>query len=132
MSWDDFSNAGFSRTDAPLDGVLQFSAPIAKNIESWPDKQEEMRRRLRKAQKALPTFGWDTNPVLGTEEWVEEAFVDVFCDLVYGAGWMDTDRTDEVERECNWALVCDSGWGSRSNTHLSCRSNSNRRRSQPV
>jgi hypothetical protein len=113
MSWDDFSNAGFSRTDAPLDGVLQFSAPIAKNIESWPDKQEELRRRLRKAQKALPTFGWDTNPVLVTEEWVQEAFVDVFCDLVYGAGWMDTDRTDEVERECNWALVSASGWVSR-------------------
>jgi hypothetical protein len=124
MSWDDFSNAGFSRTDAPLDGVLQFSAPIAKNIESWPDKQEEMRRRLRKAQKALPTFGWDTNPVLGTEEWVEEAFVDVFCDLVYGAGWMDTDRTDEVERECNWALVGAFGWFSRLHTHPSFRSSS--------
>jgi hypothetical protein len=43
--------------------------------------------------------------VLGHEEVVEEAFVDVFCDLVYGAGWMDMDRVDEVERECNWALV---------------------------
>jgi hypothetical protein len=105
MSWDDFSAAGFSRMDAPLDATLQFSPPIGKSIEVWPAHQEEMRRRLRKAQKALPSFGWDTNPVLGQEDFVEEAFVDVFCDLVYGAGWMDTDRTDDIERECSWALV---------------------------
>jgi hypothetical protein len=61
----------------------------------------------------LPAFGWDTEPVLGTEEVVEEAFVDVFCDLVWGGGWreevggiMSTEGpVTEVERECNWALV---------------------------
>jgi hypothetical protein len=104
LSWDDFSNAGFSRMDAPLDGVLQFTAPPSPAAGA-PAQSEEMRRRLKKAQRALPAFGWDTAPVLGAEEFVEEAFVDVFCDLVYGAGWMDTDRVDEVERECNWALV---------------------------
>ena len=43
-------------------------------------------------------------PVTGTEAIIEEAFVDVFCDLVYGGGWMDTKRED-IDRECNWALV---------------------------
>jgi hypothetical protein len=30
--------------------------------------------------------------------------MDVFCDLMYGGGWMETER-EEVDRECNWALV---------------------------
>ena len=28
----------------------------------------------------------------GTEAIIEEAFVDVFCDLVYGGGWIDMKR----------------------------------------
>ena len=64
-----------------------------------------MHRKLKKAQKALPPFGWDTEPVLGSEEVIEEAFVDVFCDLIYGGGWMDEERREETDRECNWALV---------------------------
>jgi hypothetical protein len=41
---------------------------------------------------------------MDTEAVIEEAFIDVFCDLVYGGGWMDTEWED-VHRECNWALV---------------------------
>ncbi len=41
---------------------------------------------------------------MGVEAVIEEAFVDVFCDLVYGGGWVDVER-EEVDRECNWALV---------------------------
>jgi hypothetical protein len=90
--------------DAPLDATLQF-APPPPVAGPAPAQTEAERRRLKKTQRAMPVFGWDTAPVLGPEEFVEEAFVDVFCDLVYGAGWMDTDRVDEAERECNWALV---------------------------
>lgn len=43
--------------------------------------------------------------MIGREEVIEEAFVDVFCDLLYGGGWMDKERMEEVDRECNWALV---------------------------
>ena len=42
---------------------------------------------------------------MGGEEVIEEAFVDVFCDLIYGGGWMDDERREETDRECNWALV---------------------------
>lgn len=70
-----------------------------------PQDRAELARKLRKAHRALPPFGWDTDPVIGREEWVEESFVDVFCDLIYGGGWMDLERAEEVERECNWALV---------------------------
>lgn len=74
-------------------------------INSWPTHSAEIQRKLKKTQKALPLFGWDTEPVLGAEEMVEEAFVDVFCDLIYGGGWMDLERCEETDRECNWALV---------------------------
>lgn len=64
-----------------------------------------MSKKLKKTQKGLPAFGWDTEPVVGNEEVIEEAFVDVFCDLVYGGGWMDLERDEELDRDCNWALV---------------------------
>ncbi|KAI0739692.1 hypothetical protein C8Q80DRAFT_1111575 [Daedaleopsis nitida] len=105
LSWQDFSSSGFSRTDAHLSTTLQFSAPVANTISSWPSHQAEMHRKLKKTQKALPAFGWDTEPVLATEEVIEEAFLDVFCDLIYGSGWMDGERREETDRECNWALV---------------------------
>lgn len=45
---------------------------------------------------------------MGGEEVIEEAFVDVFCDLVYGGGWMDAERMEDIDRDCSWALVCQS------------------------
>jgi hypothetical protein len=104
LTWTDFSSSGFSRTDAPLSATLQFSTPLVNSISAWPEQQADITRKLKKTQKSLPPFGWDTEPVMGSEAVIEEAFVDVFCDLVYGGGWMDIERED-VDRECNWALV---------------------------
>ena len=42
----------------------------------------------------------DTEPVVGSEEVIEETFVSAICDL---DGW--TRRGKELDRECNWALV---------------------------
>lgn len=105
LSWNDFSSSGFSRTDAPLSATLQFSAPLSATISSWPAQNAEIAKKLKKQQKALPAFGWDTEPVVGNEEIIEEAFVDVFCDLIHGSGWMDAEREDDIDRDCNWALV---------------------------
>ncbi|PFH49544.1 hypothetical protein AMATHDRAFT_76152 [Amanita thiersii Skay4041] len=105
LSWNDFSAAGFSRNDGPLSATLQFSTPIANTISTWPSQNAEIHKKLKKAEKALPPFGWDTEPVVLNEEVIEEAFIDVFCDLVYGGGWMDNERVEEVDRDCNWALV---------------------------
>jgi hypothetical protein len=113
LSWNDFSSAGFTRLDAPLSATLQFSPPLTISASSSTNSKElnaELTRKLRKAHKALPAFGWDTNPVLGPEEVVEEAFVDVFCDLLWGGGWMERASgvggpQAELARECSWALV---------------------------
>jgi hypothetical protein len=90
--------------DAPLSTTLQFSPPLINSISSWPEQQTDITRKVKKLQKSLPPFGWDTEPVMGAEVIIEESFIDVFCDLVYGGGWIDFGR-DEVDRECNWALV---------------------------
>ena len=105
LTWNDFSQAGFTRLDDPLNTTLQFSTPVAATINQWPTQNAEISRKLKKTQKSLPTFGWDTEPVMASEEVIEEAFVGIFCDLVYGGGWMDIERGEEVDRECNWALV---------------------------
>ena len=105
LTWNDFSQAGFSRMDDPLNTTLQFSTPLTATINQWPTQNAEISRKLKKTQKSLPPFGWDTEPVMASEEVVEEAFLDVFCDLVYGGGWMDIERGEDVDRECNWALV---------------------------
>jgi hypothetical protein len=105
LSWNDFSSAGFSRMDAPLSATLQFSTPVANTITSWPAQSADLNKKLKKTQKSLPAFGWDTEPVIGSEEVIEEAFLDVFCDLIYGGGWMDLERGETLDRDCNWALV---------------------------
>ncbi|KAF8966109.1 hypothetical protein BDZ97DRAFT_1917804 [Flammula alnicola] len=105
LSWNDFSSAGFTRMDAPLSATLQFSTPLTNTISSWPAQSAEINRKLKKTHKSLPAFGWDTEPVIGNEEIIEEAFLDVFCDLIYGGGWMDLERGEMLDRDCNWALV---------------------------
>ena len=105
LTWNDFSATGFIRNDVPLEETLQFSTPLANTISSWPANNASITTKLKKTQRSLPPFGWDTAPVIGAEEMVEEAFLDVFCDLIYGGGWMDIERGEETDRECNWALV---------------------------
>ena len=108
LSWNDFSSSGFTRSDAPLTATLQFSTPFANQISSWPSQSAEINKKLKKSQKLLPAFGWDTEPVIGAEEVIEEAFLDVFCDLIYGGGWMDLERGEMLDRDCNWALVSEN------------------------
>jgi hypothetical protein len=36
-----------------------------------------------------------TEPIIGSEEVIQEAFADVF----YGGGWMDVERVREIDRE---------------------------------
>lgn len=105
LTWNDFSAAGFSRSDASLSQTLQFSQPLQQTVQQWPQHEKEVHRKLKKnIQKALPPFGWDTAPVMdGREDVIEEGFLDVFCDILYGGSWID--RAETTFRECNWALV---------------------------
>jgi len=59
---------------------------------------------------------------------IEEVFMDVFCDPIYGGGWMEVEREEDY-KQCNYVLVsapiqgiCDH----RFNIIPSCRLSSNR------
>ena len=98
LTWADFSTSGFTLSDSSLSSALQFSPPLSSSISTYPERAGDLTRKLKKTQKALPPFGWDTEPIMGGEELIEEAFLDVFCDLIYGGGWMDDERREEVDR----------------------------------
>ncbi|KAF8756502.1 hypothetical protein RHS01_04262 [Rhizoctonia solani] len=89
MTWSDFSAAGFMRDEAPLSETLQFAAPLSTTIQTWPTASEDLHRKLKKQQKVLPTFGWETTPVAGQEWVVEEAFLDCWADLIWSSGGVD-------------------------------------------
>jgi hypothetical protein len=104
LSWNDFSDAGFSRGETSLSETLQFGPSLSQTVQQWPTQEKDIHRKLKKSVQKLPPFGWDTAPIMdGREEIIEEGFLDIFCDLLYGGGW--TDRTETTFRECNWALV---------------------------
>jgi len=107
MSWNDFSSAGFTRSETdrqfPLSATLQFSTPLSDSIARWPNHADDIHRKLKKTQKTLPAFGWDTTPVAGMEWLVEEGFADCWADLLLSSGWMDME--EGTYRDANWALV---------------------------
>ncbi|KAG9119317.1 hypothetical protein FRC07_005708 [Ceratobasidium sp. 392] len=103
MTWNDFSTAGFLRDDSPLSDTLQFAAPLQTTIQTWPTTSEDIHRKLKKQQKVLPTFGWETTPVAGQEWVVEEAFLDCWADLIWSSGW--SEREERTHRDSNWALI---------------------------
>jgi hypothetical protein len=86
LTWTDFSSSGFTWTDTPLSATLQFSTPLVNSISSWPEQQANITQKLKKTPKSLLPFGWDTKPVMDAEVIIEDAFMDVFCDLMYGGG----------------------------------------------
>lgn len=124
VNWSDFALGGFDRPQLkssmtsppssggenplpflpmdPLAEVLQFSVPVDKP-EAWSEHASELHRKLRKQQKSLPSFGWETGAVGGREWIVEESMVQAWGELCLSSGWMD--RLEGTFRESNWALV---------------------------
>jgi len=110
--------AGVETNDAHLDGflvhwipshrratdTLQFSTHLVNSISSWPEQQADIARKLKKTQRVFSAFRWDIEPVMDTEVIIDEALMDVFCDLMYDGGWMEIEP-EEGDRECDWALM---------------------------
>ncbi|KAJ3860703.1 hypothetical protein EV359DRAFT_48626 [Lentinula novae-zelandiae] len=120
LDWSSFTSSGFSRSDQPLNTALQLSVPPQLNLStsltplsspsspktSPPLTPSESKKLRKKAKNGAPTFSWDTEPVLGPEQIIEEAFLDVYCDLLQGSGWNEgLHSLASDNRPCNWALV---------------------------
>ncbi|KAI6144186.1 hypothetical protein BKA82DRAFT_4175223 [Pisolithus tinctorius] len=106
MNWNDFAAIGFSRPGDFLDISLHQSSPaIHKGVPSFT-RSVSIARKLRKAQHVQqPQIELDSEPVVGSEVVIEEAFLSVFCDLIYGSGWSSIGHGEKIDRESNWALV---------------------------
>lgn len=122
VTWNDFSLSGFDRpiirpasstgmkddalpllpVNDPLHEVLQFSVPV-DNSTAWNEHSSELTRKLRKQQKSLPTFGWETGAVAGRDWIIEEGMINAWAELCLSSGWMD--RLEGTFRESNWAFV---------------------------
>jgi hypothetical protein len=111
LAWDDFAapTGGFERSSEALSKSLIFSPSLLDQIEGWPEEREELRKKLKKSQKGMTKFDWDTTPSLvpgvtgASVSVIEEAFVDVWSDLLLGGGW--TDYSELTFREASWVLV---------------------------
>ncbi|TDL19323.1 hypothetical protein BD410DRAFT_842224 [Rickenella mellea] len=62
-----------------LSTTLHFDTQL-KAFTEWLNQPAEMQCTLKRGQKALHSFGWDTSPVMGDEEVMEDSFMDVFYD----------------------------------------------------
>ncbi|KAF5380338.1 hypothetical protein D9757_007926 [Collybiopsis confluens] len=140
LDWTSFSSSGFSRSETPLQTALQLSiSPIpgltlgnSTNNSSSANSPTgsssppatpvmEGRKLRKKTRNGTPVnnnnaFMFDMEPVLGQEQIIEEAFVDVFCDLVRGSGWGQVSAPSAAAgyghsslrdegRNCHWTLV---------------------------
>lgn len=107
ISWQDFASpqGGFDRSNEALSKSLLFSPPVQEQIQHWPEEREEMQKKLKKAYKEAIPFTWDTTPAIVNARgaFVEEMFLDIWVELLYGGGWTDTEEL--TFREANWVLV---------------------------
>ncbi|KAI6111844.1 hypothetical protein EDD16DRAFT_1710186 [Pisolithus croceorrhizus] len=104
MNWNDFAAIGFSRS-GDLDVSLHLNNPVIHKGSPSLTRGPSVARKLRKAPHVQPQVELVSEPVLGSEEVIEEAFLGVFCDLIYGGGWSDMEHVEKVDKESNWALV---------------------------
>ncbi len=126
ISWNDFSELGFDRLPSkpaptggdprynrtatpipplsydPLSDALQFNVPV-DSPSAWTDHSVDLHRKLKKQQKNLPQFGWETTPVAGREWIIEEGMATTWCELCLSSRWVDWN--EGTFRESNWALV---------------------------
>ncbi|KAI6024237.1 hypothetical protein EDC04DRAFT_3143412 [Pisolithus marmoratus] len=105
MNWNDFAAIGFSRPGDFLDTSLFLSSPVIQKGASSFTRGVSTARKLRKVPPVQPQIQLDPEPIVGSEEVIEEAFLDVFCDLIYGGGWSDFEHAGKIDKETNWALI---------------------------
>ncbi|KAJ9114225.1 hypothetical protein QFC22_005677 [Naganishia vaughanmartiniae] len=113
MTWDDFTSpsGGFDRTPSALADSLAITQPLVQeHLQHWPEERDELRKKLRKGYKELPSFDAyehrfrvDKEGENGSGIWVQEPFLDVWADLLLSGGWMETDEL--TYRPANWVIV---------------------------
>jgi hypothetical protein len=88
LTWTDFLSSGFSRASSPLNAMLQIDPGAAGRCHPQGEEDVEAPPTVRIGHRACHGHGGD----------YRGSIIDVFCDFVYGVGWIDICRGDVDNR----------------------------------
>ncbi|KAF8468688.1 hypothetical protein DFH94DRAFT_816107 [Russula ochroleuca] len=94
LTWTDFLSSGFSRASSPLNAMLQIDPGAAGRCHPQGEEDVEAPPTVRIGHRACHGHGGD----------YRGSIIDVFCDFVYGVGWIDICRGDVDNRALTRAL----------------------------
>lgn len=119
VQWSQFEKSGFVIADDGLASVLSFDDGLRDDLERWPAERAELMEKLRKANKMIPSFAYDTTPYIvssptldssTTGQWdtkpisqFDEVFAEVYADILLGNGW--SNRDEQTHRNANFVMV---------------------------
>lgn len=119
VQWSQFEKSGFVMADDGLASVLTFDDGLRDDLEKWPAERAELMEKLRKTNKMMPTFAYDTRPYIvssptldttTTGQWdakpisqFDEVFAEVYADILLGNGW--SNRDEQTHRTANFVVV---------------------------
>lgn len=119
VQWSQFERSGFSLKDDGLESVLAFDDLLQQDVKRWPEERAELLDKLRKTDKAMPPFPYDTTPCVisspsldseATGQWVQkpfsrmdDVFPEVYADILLGNGW--SNRDELTHRNANFVIV---------------------------
>jgi hypothetical protein len=119
VQWSQFEQSGFELSDEGLKTVLAFDETIQEEIKRLPEEKAEILTKIRKTNKTVPPFAYDTRPAVKNSPSLEgrsdgqmhskpytrldEVFVEVFADVLLGNGW--SNRDELTHREANFTVV---------------------------
>lgn len=119
LQWSQFEQNGFSPADDGLNDVLAFDDLLEQDLKRWPEDRAELLEKIRKTNKAMPAFDYDTTPLVVSSpsmsgdaqgQWEEkpfsrmdDIFPEVYADILLGNGW--SNRDELTHRNANFAIV---------------------------
>lgn len=119
LQWSQFEESGFSPADDGLNDVLAFDDLLEQDVKRWPEDRAELLDKIRKTNKAMPAFNYDTTPLIVSSpsmsgdpqgQWQEkpisrmdDIFPEVYADILLGNGW--SNRDELTHRNANFAVV---------------------------
>jgi len=119
VQWDTFEKSGFVQKDDGLASVLSFDDTFRDEMDKWPAERAELMEKLRKTNKMMPAFPYDTTPYIVSSptldqsemgQWatkpvsrIDEVFAEVYADVLLGNGW--SNRDEQTHRNANFIVV---------------------------
>lgn len=102
--WTDFSQAGFLGQDV-LDRDLSFDTTLSDSVSHLADEKTRWDKLMRKAEKGLPEFPYDTTPHEGRSILCDEYFFEAWADVLVSSGWLRDEIKGQSSSEA-FQILC--------------------------